>query len=153
MLRDIYHESSTPSGIEISPDGIVLFDDPVRGKKLSASRHNLTFFSHQKNLTARKWLEFASRLPSNLNSFMAQRNLTICGLSVNILTYANSVLRIYLNGDIVPAYTLNILNVKSIILDNLNVDISKSDIIKCELEITNGMVDYPIVNIDYAWRY
>jgi len=157
MLQDLYHEPPIiphlPGEIEVASDGNVVFHDAVRNKTLSVARHNLTFFSHQKNLTSKKWLEFASRLPSNLNSFMVQRDSTITNLSVNIQTYANSVLRIFVNDETTPIYTLNILNVKSIIKDGLNVDIDKSDILKCELEIMNGMIDFPIINLEHAWRY
>jgi hypothetical protein len=154
MLQDIYHEpANLPLDIEVSVDGNVIFYDDVRGKDLSVARHNLQFFSHQKKLIGKKWLEYASRLPSNLNSFMAQRNLTITNVSINIQSYARCIFRIYLNDNQSSIYSLNVVNEQSIVMDNLNIDVDKLDIIKCELEITSGFVDYPILNLEYAWRY
>ena len=158
MLRDLYHESTTtsnlPVDIEIAADGNVIFYDEVRQKKVSVARQNLTYFSHQRKLTQFKWLEFASRLPSNLNGFLFQRDATITTVSINIQSHAKSVLRIYLNdNNTSPIYTMNIINVKSMIEGDINIDVNQNDILKCQLEIINGKVDYPIINLEHAWRY
>lgn len=134
--------------------GINVFVDPTRDNKtLSVARDNIMFGINHNNITGKRWLRIAGGVVSNTSGYKLPRNATITAMTVqteNIVDEGRFNIRT--NNQMVNLHTAILTASKDIIEDELNIDVDKGDYIQMFLSVLVGQVDYPVVNIEIAWR-
>ena len=152
MLRDNVQPLSIP--MKQDANGILLFLDRSRSKYLSTSREVFTFGINHKNLSAIMWLMATGRVRTITTGYKIPRNATITSVTVQTTnTVTNASFNILRNNTTVPPLTtLTLLGQVSASVDNLNININKDDWLQCRLIPVAGVVNYPLVVLELAWR-
>lgn len=153
MLTDNTYQGGDTTLIT-NDEGVNLFIDPTRdNKELSISRDNILFGINHKNIIGKRWMKLASGVVSISSGYKVPRNATITAMTIqtqNIVDEARFNIRT--NNQIENLHTANLTISKDLIEDSLNIDINKGDYIQLFLSVLVGQVDYPVVNVEIAWR-
>ncbi len=153
MLRDIVQSSASTIPMKQDSNGIFLFLDSSRSKYLSSSRENFSFGINHRNINASRWLRTTGDIPSNVNGYLIPRNATITSVSIQLQnTTTNSTIYIRKNKVLTTIVPIPLISTDSSILDNLNIDLNSGDYLQAYLSISSGNVDYPLLNLEIAWR-
>lgn len=145
MLKDTIIESS----IFRQQNGVIYYWDVNRSKWISIFRETISFNHNNSNINRSIWLRY-NKIPSNITGCIVKRNSIITLVSVICKKSLNTVIELKKNENNINIYSLDLENEKSKIDDLLNIDIEYEDNIKCFLNINNGSIDYPIVNVEIA---
>jgi len=157
MLRDnitgINIDTTSSVNLVQNGDGIILFYDTSRNKMLSITRETMSFGLNHRNIMNHRWLQTVSKIPSNILGYKVPRNATITSITIqteNLVSYAKFNIRT--NGSLTNLHTTNLVTDNKIIQDNLNYNINKGDYLQLFMSVISGNVDYPLTNIEIAWR-
>jgi hypothetical protein len=151
MLRDNIQQSSIPMKQDIN--GILLFLDSSRSKYLSTTREIFSFSINHQSLNVPIWLMATGRTRTISTGYKIPRNGTITSISVQTSSIVtNGTFQILKNQNSTPITSAQLLGVQSISIDNLDVNLDKDDWLQCKFAPSVGSVDYPIVNLEVAWR-
>jgi len=153
MLTDNTYQGGDTS-LVINDEGINVFIDPTRNnKELSISRDNILFGINHKDITGKRWMKLSSGVVSISSGYKVPRNATITAMTIQTQNNVDEArFNIRTNNQIENLHTANLTSSKDLIEDNLNIDIYKGDYIQLFLSVLVGKVDYPVVNVEIAWR-
>lgn len=152
MLRDNIRPGSSDSGLTQDVNGILLFYDNSRSKNLSVTRESLTYGVDHKNISGDRWLQLTGQIPTNILGYKVPRNGTITAITVQTQNIATCNFYIRKNNSVTNIYTSSLVGVSNKVDDNLNVDINQGDFLQTLLSVGGGVVDYPILLLEIAWR-
>jgi len=134
-----------------SSTGITNFIDKSRGNKhLSTSRDSIDFSRNRQNLNS-QYLRYNGMVGSVGRGFI--RNATITGISVNCENNVDAWFRIRKNNIGTDIHSIQLSSVKSRQRDAITIDINKGDYLQVYMDVVSGNVNYPVVYIEYAWRF
>jgi hypothetical protein len=130
-------------------DGYLTYTDTSRANKiLSTSR--LKFEASKKDKAEDVYLRVNNSLASSKSSFRMTHNGTITAASLQLSSASTCSLHIYRNGLTIPLLTLSLTATVGSHQNNLDVDISESDVIQFYVD---GSCHNPVAWIEIAWRF
>lgn len=144
MLIDTY----IPNNISSDSNGIMTYYDNMRSMSLSTHRNTITFGINHADITGSRYMTLISNTSSLNSSYAVFRNGIITALSIKCKNIANGQFKIFSND--VEIYSTNLLNESVKIIDDLTVNFSANDIIRC-MVISSSGINYPVVMIEMAW--
>ena len=149
MLRDIIRPNIN---LIQNSNGIILFYDTTRNKNLSVTRENLTFGIKHSSIIGERWLQTTGNIPTNILGYKIPRNGVITSVTIQTKNNSNCLFEIKKNNDISTIYSINLVNSLEKINDNLDIDVNTGDFIQIKLLVNSGVVDYPLIYLEIAWR-
>jgi len=153
MLRDVVTPSQSTQQFQQDSNGILLFYDNSRSKYISVSREEFSFGIRHRNITGTRWLAATSNLITNVSGYKIPRNASITAITVQTQnSAAGCTFDIFRNGVAVSLTSISLSSETSKIIDNLDLDLNQGDWLQCQLTVTSGTVDYPMILLEIAWR-
>jgi len=152
MLRDTLPKRSGGTTFNQTSDGILLFFDTGRTKWLSTSRENIVFGINHKNLTDERYMFLSGKVVTSSTGLRVPRNATITSISVQTKNLAIGTFRVRRNDVVTDLTTLTLASEQGKSQDNLSIDINKDDWIQVIMSPGAGQIDFPVLNLELAWR-
>lgn len=152
MLRDTIPKRSGGTSFNQTSDGILLFFDSGRTKWLSTARETFVFGINHKNLTSERYMLLAGKLVTSATGIRIPRNATITSITVQTKNSATGTFRIRKNDISSDLATLTLTSEQGKSQSNLSIDLDKDDWIQILMSPGAGQIDYPVLNLEMAWR-
>lgn len=124
--------------------------DNSRSRWLSTVRNFLDFSISHTGLDADMYMRFGDVVTS-INGYLVKRNATITCITARCGNVANVTFSVRKNGGS-PAVSMSLVGEVYKISDNVNVDLDAGDWLQVLMQVDSGVVDYPIVSLEIAWR-
>jgi len=135
-------------------DGLLYHFDENRGKWLSVNRETMSFCINAKNIKGKRYMAHNGNFYSNVSGKSLIRDSTITSISIQTDNLQCTFdVNIHKNKEPFSIYTINLNNVGSKILDDINFDLNKGDFIQLSMENSDIMgIRFPEILIEYCWR-
>ena len=149
MLRD----NIRTINLSLNDEGIVQYYDINRDKVLSVARETFSFGIDHRNVIGKRWMKIVGSVKSSTSGYKIPRDATITSLtaqSKNNVIEARFNIRV--NGSSSDVYTASMSATNELIIGDLNIDINQGDYIQLFLSVLTGNIDFPVTNIEIAWR-
>ncbi len=152
MLRDTIPGSSQQFKQDPTT-GVLLFYDQSRSMFISANRETFQYGIDHKNINRSMWMKVSGNVNTLTNGIIIPRNGLITCVSVstqNVTT--NCIFRIRSSITGADIITISLSGSTFEIDDSLSVNINKDDYLRVYADVISGQIDYPILNLEIAWR-
>ena len=133
-------------------NGILQLFDSSRSQWLSVTRSNIYFGINHSNVSCNRWFDSIASVGSNTSSYRIPRNCTITSITIQSQNIANAEIGIRKNNITTDITNIPLSHESGKTLDNLNIELNQNDNIQVFLHVNTGNIDYPVVNIELAWR-
>lgn len=131
-------------------NGFLFYYDKIRKKWLSVHHDTIFFSTNHDNISTNRWMSIEN-IPSNLGGYRIPKNGTIISSSVQSSNFSN--VNFYVKNNLLSdLFSITLSSEKGKLYDNLNIDVFAGDSIKVLLETISGVIDYPILIINIAWK-
>lgn len=152
MLRDVIRRSGGGTGTTFNQtiDGILLFYDNIRTKWLSTSRESFLFGINHKNITTERYM-LIGEVVASATGIRIPRNATITSISVQTKNTTTGSFKIRKNDSSVDLLTLTLSSEQGKSQNNISIDINQDDWLQVLISPVTA-IDYPILNLELAWR-
>jgi hypothetical protein len=148
MFQDNYQ--GFPVSFRGNTTGVLMVYDNSRSRWLSTVRNFLDFSISHTGLDADMYMRFGDVVTS-INGYLVKRNATITCITARCGNVANVTFSVRKNGGS-PAVSMSLVGEVYKISDNVNVDLDAGDWLQVLMQVDSGVVDYPIVSLEIAWR-
>jgi len=144
-------DSVSQTQLRQTGDGISLFFDLSRSKWVSGSRYQSTFSIDHKSVSHSQWMDFHD-VPSNINGDIIARNALIVSTTVRCRNNATGTFKIRRNGDLTSLVEVSLSSEGIKVVNDLDIELDASDFLQVFLDNIVGSVDYPVIQVEVAYR-
>jgi hypothetical protein len=150
LIDTIPRKQTGPSNFIQNTEGLLMLYDNNRSKWLSISREIITFGIDHNNLQSNHWMMIHNQIRSNIEGYYIYRNSTITSICVKTKNESIGKFKIINNSNCI--YNIELNNESNKIVNNLNIDLNITNSIRVLLDVIEGIIDYPIIILEIAWR-
>jgi len=129
-------------------DGITYFYDSVRQKWLSTI-HDVQFGINHRNIKNDRWLANATGIYSNIMGCCIPKKGTIIRIILQAQHETSCTFRIIADNNVL--FMPQLADEAGKIID-VDIDFGENIALKCSLEISENIINYPTVILQYSYR-
>lgn len=153
MLRDTIPGRSSQQFKQDPITGVLLFYDQSRLMYISTDRESYQYGIDHKTINKSMWMKVSGNVNTLTNGIIISRNGVITCLSVSTQNIAaNCIFRIKSSISGIDIATITLSGSSFEIDDSLSININKNDYLRVYADVISGQIDYPILNLEIAWR-
>ena len=98
-------------------------------------------------------MKATTSIPTNIIGYKIPRDGTITSLTVQTQnSVTNCSFDVKKNDSATTLTSITLITQVSNVVDNLNIDVDQNDWLQIFLQVNSGNVDYPLLNLELAWR-
>jgi len=147
MLRDTVQNPFRQNNV-----GIMEFYDTTRNTFVSLSRESISFGIGHRGIVTSRYLYAAGKVQTKTTGYRLQRDAIITSMTVQTSNDATGTFAIKRNDSAISLFDLNLSAEKGKSIDSLNISIDKDDWLQIYLNNVTGGIDFPVINLELAWR-
>ncbi len=126
--------------------------DITRTKRISTSRYFHNYSRNRRSLES-QYLRYLDGMASSSVGPRFMKDAVITGISIQCANNVDADFIIRKNKSLIDLISISVSASDGTEQDNLNLDVSKGDMLQLYMSVNSGTVNRPIINIEYAWRF